>query len=95
VYQPSDPGLIPGMVNFWPPTEKSAAYFLYIFFFSRNVDAGPWFVLSAKLNALQLGAHFASCLDLPIISPQSFLVVFDLFVVVLFCMHAIDSSMLK
>ena len=39
----------------------------------------PWFVL--------FGAHLATCLDLPIIPPQSFYVVFDLFVVV-FVLHA-------
>ena len=48
---------------------------------------GPWFVLSAKLNSTQLGAHMATCLDFPIIPPQSFCVFFDLFVVVL-VLHA-------
>jgi hypothetical protein len=45
---------------------------------------GPWFVFSAKLN---ITAHLATCLNLPIIPPQSFFVVFDLFVVV-FVLHA-------
>ena len=44
---------------------------------------GPWFGLSAKLNSTATWCTMATCLDFPIIPPQSFVFFFILFVVVL------------